>query len=161
MFDKKYLSKLKKTPGWPSEKKLNQGPVVVIECLEEIPCNPCETICKKGAIEIGCNITNLPKISDECNGCGKCIAYCPGQAIFIVDKTYSNKEASISIPYELLPFPKKGDIVMALDREGKDICKAKVIRVNNNQKNNKTNVVTISVPKKNSDIVRFFKPMNS
>jgi ferredoxin len=55
----------------PSDERLAAGPVAIIECIEEIPCNPCEAICHKGAISIGFPIINLPKIDRNlCEGCG-------------------------------------------------------------------------------------------
>ena len=32
----------------------------VIECTQNIPCNPCQDACPKGCISIGANITSLP-----------------------------------------------------------------------------------------------------
>ena len=157
MFDKKYIDKLRKSSGWPSDERLNQGPVAVIECIEEIPCNPCETVCPKNSITVGNPITNLPKFHDICTGCGKCLVVCPGLAVFMIDRTYSKTEASITIPYELIPLPNKGDIVIALNRMGEPVCKGKVLKINSNKNYNKTNLVTISIPKKYSDEVRFFK----
>ena len=70
-----------------SDARYAKGPVAVIECVQEIPCNPCEGACKFNAITIGEPITNLPKINEtNCTGCGVCVAQCPGLAIFIVDK---------------------------------------------------------------------------
>lgn len=157
MFDKKYFEKIKKTLGYPSEARLNQGPVAVIECLEEIPCNPCETVCPKKSITVGEPITNLPKINDICTGCGKCVVVCPGLAIFIVDRTYSETEAAITVPYELFPLPNKGDKIIGLNRQGGPVCEGTVLKVNSNKNFNRTNLVTIAVPKKCSYEVRFFK----
>jgi len=75
----------------------------------------------------------------------------------MIDRTYSETEASITIPYELIPLPNKGDIVIALNRMGETVCKGKVLKINSNKNYNKTNLVTISIPKKYSDEVRFFK----
>lgn len=157
MFNKKYVDKLKKSPGWPSEERLNEGPVAVIECLEEIPCNPCETACPKKSITVGYPITNLPEFNETCTGCGKCLVVCPGLAIFLVDKNHSPNEAALTIPYELLPLPSKGDKVIALDRTGKPVCEGIVKKVQTNKNNNKTNLVTILIPKRYYSSVRFFK----
>ena len=152
------IKEIKKSPGYPSIERLSKGPVAVIECIEEIPCNPCETVCKKKAIIVGKPITNLPRfLCDECDGCGKCLSICPGLAIFLVDNTFSESEASISIPYELLPLPEKGDLVDAIDRNGNIICEGRIVRVQNPKAFNHTAVVTFSVPKKYSEIVRNFK----
>jgi len=158
MFDNDYLKKLKKSAGWPSDKLIERGPVPIIECIEEIPCNPCETVCPKNCIEIGNCITDLPRpTGNECTGCGKCVVACPGLAIFLLDNKYSKDKAAITIPYELLPLPQKGEMVKAVDRQGNIVCDAKVIKVVSAKRNNKTNLVTIAVPKKFIDLVRFFK----
>ena len=152
------IEALKRAPCYPSDEALNKGPKAVIECPEEIPCNPCERICKKGAIVIGDPITNLPKfLPDKCNGCGRCIPICPGLCIFVVDKNYSEKDATISFPHEYLPLPEKGDVVDAVNRKGEVVCKGKVIKVLNPKGYNRTSVVTISVPKEFSDEVRGIK----
>lgn len=39
-------------PGVPSEERMRQGRVAVIECVQEIPCNPCSFLCKFNAITI-------------------------------------------------------------------------------------------------------------
>ena len=149
------LDQIRKCPGYPSKQRLARGKVAVIECIQDIPCNPCELACPKHAIEIGKPITNLPVFTAElCDGCGKCIAICPGLAIFIVDNNYSSREASVSIPFEMLPLPETGEIVNALDRDGRVVCEAKVIRVKNPKSFDRTAVVTFVVPKQYSELVR-------
>lgn len=145
-----YLSQdeLQKLPGVPTPERLAKGPVVVIECAQEIPCNPCEEACAKGAIRIGENIIELPVLEEEkCSGCALCIAACPGQAIFVVDATYSETEGTVTLPYEYLPLPQKGDVVDGLNRAGEAVCTARVLRVVNPKKYDHTAVITIVVPK--------------
>ena len=149
---------LEASPGYPSREDLEKGSVVVIECTEEIPCDPCETVCKKGAIVVGEPITNLPRLDPEkCNGCGLCIPICPGLAIFMVDATYSEDEGAVSFPHEYLPVPKEGDEVEAVDRRGEVICKGKVIKINSPKSYDHTPVVRVAVPKKYIDEVRGMK----
>ena len=152
------MSELQASPGYPSEKRFIAGPVAVIECIQEIPCNPCESACRFNAILVGKPITNLPRLVEEkCRGCGECIPACPGLAIFLVNENYSPTEAAVSIPYEYLPLPETGSIVYAMDRCGEDVCSARVIKVSNPRKNNGTAVVTIAVPRKLSNKVRSFR----
>ena len=151
-FDPEELEKL---PGVPSKERLMQGPVVVIECAQEIPCDPCEQACHKKAIQIGDSIINLPILdADKCTGCGLCIASCPGQAIFVVDMTYSDTEAAVQLPYEFLPYPEEGQVVDGLNRAGEKVCSAKVLKVLNPKKFDRTAVITITVPKQYAMEVR-------
>jgi Fe-S-cluster-containing hydrogenase component 2 len=125
----------------PSDEHLNKG-VAIIECVQEIPCDPCVGICPVNAISMK-NINAVPKIDyNKCTGCKRCVGICPGLAIFVI-KLMDDK-ALITLPYEFLPIPKIGETVTSLDREGKSRGKAKVVKVN---KSNKTNVVTIEVDK--------------
>jgi Fe-S-cluster-containing hydrogenase component 2 len=141
-------AELVKLPGMPSAERMQRGPVVVIECGQEIPCNPCEGLCRQGAITVGEPITNLPVLhEDKCTGCGLCIAGCPGQAIFVVDQTHSESEATVAMPYEFLPLPDKGQVVDGLDREGQAICSGRVVKVVNPKGFDRTPVVTVVVPK--------------
>jgi len=142
----------------PSPERLQQGRVAIIECVQEIPCNPCVDICPRAAITIVGNITNPPVIDfQKCNGCGLCVANCPGLAIFTVDETLSDETAEIGIPFEFRPLPEKGEIVQALDRAGQTVCTGQVVQIRNPRSYDRTPVVFISVPKAFSMIVRFFK----
>lgn len=154
------LEEIKKCNGYPSEERFSKGPVPIIECVEEIPCNPCETICNRNLIVVEKPITNYPRLIDPegvCTGCAQCIVICPGLAIFIVDKTFSEKEASIALPYEELPLPKKGEKVMGMNRAGSVVCEGYVYRVLAGKRLNHTNIVTIVIPKEFSDDARYFK----
>lgn len=152
------LEELKQCNMFPSEDRFARGPVAVIECVQEIPCNPCENACKQGSITVGNPITNLPQLNDEtCTGCGLCVAQCSGLAIFIVDKTFSETLATVSFPHEYLPLPEKGQVVDAVNRAGDVVCQGTVVRIQNPIKNDCTPVVTLSIPKEWADDVRGMK----
>ena len=144
-----YLSEeaVKDGGGVPSAARRRKGPVAVIECLEDIPCNPCESSCKTGAIRVGDDITNLPQLDEEkCVGCQSCVHVCPGQAIFMVDESLPNGRATVLMPYEYRPLPEKGDVVTALDRAGIELGDATVVAVRQSKKMDQTATVTIEVP---------------
>lgn len=148
------VDSFKETPGFPSKERINKGPVAIIECEQQIPCNPCETGCPRNAIEVGIPITNLPEIKeDACTGCGLCIAKCPGQAIFLLDMTFSTDKALIAFPYEYVPLPEIGQEVNAVDRGGKVVCTAIVNKIINKNVD-KTNVIFIEIDKKYVEEVR-------
>ena len=146
---------LAQCPGVPSEARMRRGRVACIECVQEIPCNPCEMICRFGAITVGDPITNLPHLDeDKCTGCGMCVANCPGLAITLIDKSYTQTEATVDFPFEYLPLPVEGDWVTAVGRDGQPICPGRVIRVTKSLAYAGTTVIRMEVPKDKADQVR-------
>lgn len=140
---------------FPNHARLNQGAVAVIECFQNIPCNPCYTACPRKAIKEFEDINDLPSIDyDLCNGCGLCISKCPGLAIMVVDMTYSEHEALIKIPYEFIPLPVENDMVKGVDREGNYVCDVKVVKVLNTKALDKTPIISIAVPKEHVKTIR-------
>jgi Fe-S-cluster-containing hydrogenase component 2 len=122
------LEVIKKKIVLPSKKRMEEGPVVIIECDEDIPCDPCVESCKIKAI-IKESLTAPPSVDyEKCTGCALCVAACPGLAIFVVDNSREDK-ALVYIPYEMLPAPKKGNKGDALDRSGKRVGSAIVEKV--------------------------------
>jgi len=142
------LQELELAEQIPPKERLKKGPVAIIECVEEIPCNPCVEICPQGAISITGGLNKIPRLDwDKCNGCGVCISGCPGLAIFMVDLTEGKEEAKVALPYEFLPLPDKGETVMALDRKGKPLGSAEVLRVQRGKRLDRTPIVTIALPR--------------
>ena len=122
------LKVIKKLAALPSKERMEKGPVVIIECIEDIPCDPCVESCNTKAI-IKESLTAAPIVDyEKCTGCALCVAFCPGLAIFVVDCSREDK-ALVYIPYEMLPAPQKGDRGDALDRSGKRIGSVEVAKV--------------------------------
>jgi Fe-S-cluster-containing hydrogenase component 2 len=149
---------LKDLPGFPGINRLGSKPVAILECDQEIPCNPCEDICPNKAISVGSPITNLPVIDpSRCNGCLNCIRVCPGLCIFVIIKDYSGDSSLVYIPYEFLDIPDKDEEVTVLDRYGRDICRGRVIKVMKKDKKYRTAVIAIQVPKRFVNSARHLK----
>lgn len=131
----------------------------VMECTQNIPCNPCQDACPKGCISIGKNITSLPVVTEgaQCIGCGMCVASCSGQAIFLIDEQFEPGYASVTIPYEFLPLPEAGTKGKGLGRDGKPVCEAEVVHVKTAKTFDKTHLLTIRVPEKMAMKARFFR----
>ena len=140
----------------PSSERRASGPYAIIECFQEIPCNPCTISCPFDAILPMEDINDLPElVPDLCTGCGICAGVCPGLAIFIVDESLGDGRATISIPYEFSPLPAKGDRVSAVDRAGMHVTEATVTRVLGGKRKG-TPLVTLSVPLDQVHRIRFF-----
>lgn len=119
--DEKVLAEL------PSEERRKKGPYALIECFQHIPCNPCSTSCRFGAILPMKDINELPKVDySRCIGCGLCAAHCPGLAIFIINEAFSETQTEILMPFEYLPLPEKGSEVDAVNRDGVTVTRATV-----------------------------------
>ena len=139
----------------PPIERTKKGPVATNECIEEIPCNSCAMICPTKAVEMP-NINAMPKVHfDKCIGCTLCLQVCPGLAFFMLDKSKSPEGKTwVTVPHELLPIPKVGDIVKALDRTGKHVTDAKVVRVIKSPKAYGTYLITVEVDDKYAYHVR-------
>lgn len=137
----------------------NAGVYPVIECTQNIPCNPCQDACKFGCIQVGKTITSLPVVDSkaDCKNCGMCVASCSGQAIFLIDETAEGEYVNITIPYEFSPLPEKGAMGKALDRSGKEICDAKVVACKVIPAYDHTALLTMQVPEEYKMKVRFYK----
>lgn len=152
----------KKDIRTPSEKRFQKGPVAIIECIQKIPCNPCVESCPRNAITIQGSINNTPEVSfDKCNGCGMCLANCPGLAIFLIDKTYDNKKSTVSVPYEFTPLPEKGEKVELLDRSGEKCGEGEVVKTRNPKIQDRTPIVTLAVDTSLVMDVRFFRRISN
>lgn len=149
---------LKSAGMYPSEERMRRGPVAVAECIEKIPCNPCESSCRLKAIAIGENISDLPRITEEaCTGCGICIAACSGLAIFVLDKSYSDTVGTVSFPFEYLIDFAEGDTVDAVNRAGEVVCRGVVRKISQTKASDRTTVIKLEVPIDMVDEVRGVK----
>lgn len=148
--------------AYSKQPQLDTGPIgklrPVIECFENIPCNPCQTSCPTGAIEVPDNINSLPRINYErCSGCGVCVSKCPGLAIFMVQENIEPGYDLVVLPCEMLPVPEKGQKVFGLDRDGKKVCEAFVVKTLRFV--DKTNLVYLKVPAGFASKVRNFQQL--
>ena len=142
---------LKSEPGRMNSVKVplqNEGVMPIIHCVQEIPCNPCSTICPTNSIKMqGDPILGLPEYEGKCIGCGKCVAICPGLAITLVDFRKDSNFPLVTLPYEVFNhIIKKGDSVECVDIDGNALGKFPVESVLNVKVNNRTQLIKVKVP---------------
>lgn len=130
----------------PTIEHMKKGPVPIIEDPEEIPCDACAYYCPSGAITLE-TLVSIPRVNyDKCIHCTICVQVCPGLAVFLVDKSKSPENKTwVTVPHELLPVPREGDLVKILDRVGNILGKAPVVRVLKSPKSAGTYLITVEV----------------
>jgi len=127
-----------------------EGVFPVIHCVQEIPCNPCTSVCPQGAIVMeGEDIRSLPEyVGSGCTGCAKCVAICPGLAITLVDYRQDAGYPTVTIPFEFSPDSiHAGDVVIVLDTEGNVLGNVEVIKVQAPRFANRTLLVRVRAPR--------------
>lgn len=134
-----------------------EGIFPVIHCIQEIPCNPCSTVCPTHSIHLtGDPIMGIPEYQGRCTGCGKCVTICPGLAITLVDFRQNPEEPLVTVPYELSNHRLAvGDRVRAVDIDGHVLAELEVVKIRD-QKKSRMQLVTIKArPDIASRIVSF------
>ena len=145
---------LKSPPGPITEPTDDSSPETgitpVIHCHQQIPCNPCVSVCKQGVIQIpGDSFLERPQVvNNECIGCNRCLFVCPGLAISLVDYREDQENPTVSLAYEVYNYEyKKGDLVPLTDYEGDRLQEAIVIDTAIGKASRKTQIIKVRVPK--------------
>lgn len=98
---------LKSRPGAVKHREppsKEEGVFPVFHCTQEMPCNPCTSVCPQHAIRTENDaITGLPYFNDreDCTGCASCVAVCPGLAVTLVDYRKDPAHPLVVLPYEV------------------------------------------------------------
>lgn len=158
---------LKSRPGRTYQEKTNNlmtGVYPVIHCHQEIPCDPCITVCPRHLIKIeGDNIMGLPVYlasadGKNCTGCEKCVVICPGLAITMVDFRKNADFPTVTIPFELLKENVAiNDKVMAVDTEGRELGQVEIIDIKTIKANDRTVLVKVKAARAIAELIAGLK----
>ncbi len=155
---------LKSRPGAVVTEEVPQvqaGVLPVFHCTQEIPCNPCTTVCPRGCIIIeGDGVGGIPEyVGDGCTACGRCVAICPGLAITLLDCRKDPANPTVTVAYE---FPSEtvraGDSVTALDTEGTILGDVEVIKVRAPKFADRANLVRVRAPREIAHRIAGIRP---
>jgi NADPH-dependent 2,4-dienoyl-CoA reductase/sulfur reductase-like enzyme/Fe-S-cluster-containing hydrogenase component 2/bacterioferritin-associated ferredoxin len=148
---------LKSKPGKVVQERIPEdetGVVPVFHCSQEIPCDPCTSVCTQKAIYIDPNdIRQLPefigeKLGKKCTGCEKCVTICPGLAITLVDYRKDAEHPTVTLAYEFLKESiQVDDVVTVLDASGTVLGNVQVTAVRAIKANDRTVAVKVQAPK--------------
>ena len=166
-MDQSFLEKaeiLKSHPGKIIEREapeLHDSFQPIIHCDQEIPCNPCTSVCPKGGIELrgeNENIMDIPYFTDDCTGCALCMAICPGLAITMARKV-DEQTAEVILPHEFIPTFEVGDKIVVTDKDGNVLEKPEVIKMRFNKKF-KTHLITVKTSLENATKIAGIRVQN-
>ncbi len=144
---------MKKKPPMPSKSNFpekEEGIFPLFHCNQEIPCNPCTSVCPQEQIKTEEDlITNLPYFKDEkeCIGCGKCVAVCPGLAVTLVDYRKDKDYPSVTFPLELSESRLQKGISIFVVSNDSVLGEFEISRVRVLKEFPKTQLITIKLPK--------------
>jgi sarcosine oxidase, subunit alpha len=145
---------LKSKPGASTPEETpdgEDGVMPVFHCTQEIPCNPCTSVCPKKLIAIDASdIRRLPQYeggaaAGTCVGCDSCVAVCPGLAITLVDFRKDPELPTVTIPMEFgAERPRVGQRVTVLETMGAPLAEAEVSAV---RRSDRTLLVRVRLPR--------------
>jgi NADPH-dependent 2,4-dienoyl-CoA reductase/sulfur reductase-like enzyme/Fe-S-cluster-containing hydrogenase component 2/bacterioferritin-associated ferredoxin len=145
---------LKSKPGPATRRQPPQkddGVFPIFHCYQEVPCNPCTSVCPVGIVHTQDDkITGLPYIDDmeACTGCASCLAVCPGLSVTMVDFREDPTHPFVTLPYEVWREKVEvGQIVPVTDLDGAVLGYFPVEKVRSRKKYPGTLLVQLKVDK--------------
>jgi len=154
---------LKSRPGEVVDQNipdLEEGVFPIMHCTQEIPCDPCSTVCPRHLIHVDpLDIRHLPEVDyfaeKGCIACGRCVAVCPGLAVTLVDYRKGNENALVTLPFEQDPMSvSEGDEIELTSTEGLSLGTATIKTIKKiKDYANGTSLLTVEVPREIAKLI--------
>jgi ferredoxin len=122
--------KIRSFSGVPQEGQ-KKKPLASVECLEEIACSVCQTVCPTQAIQISPRAEPPARILSEdlCTACGICLKACPSEAISMIEEKEDQSLSLLTLPWKGKQLWKEGEFATLLNRRGDALGSARVKKV--------------------------------
>jgi sarcosine oxidase, subunit alpha len=145
---------LKSKPGRPEQRPLpaaEEGVLPIFHCSQEVPCNPCTTVCPQNAVHTEDDrLTGLPWRDENqtCTGCLNCVAVCPGLAITLIDFRKDAEHPLVTLPYEIgRQAVAKGQLIGITDVDGSLLAQVPVVNIRQKKNYPRTLLVQVRLEK--------------
>ena len=128
---------------------LEEGIFPIFHCTQEIPCNPCTSVCPQNQIHtVDDLISQLPYFhgEKECIGCGACVAVCPGLAITLVDYRKDPQNPTVTFPMELSDQKMQPETPILVTSENGNLGKFRIFRSRILHDYPKTQLISVKLP---------------
>jgi ferredoxin len=122
--------KIRTFQGVPQHEHKNR-PIASVECIEEIPCNICQTVCPTSAIQLGTPpTTRQPKLNeDACTACGLCVAACPSNSIPLIQDQDGGSTSPLTLAWRGVRPWSAGEYASLVNRRGETLGSARITAV--------------------------------
>ena len=146
---------LKSRPGNVFQEDLSilpEGVMPGFHCSQEIPCDPCSSLCPHGLIVVDKkDIRAVPTFVGNnycCEVCEKCVAGCPGLAITLVDYRANPDKPIVSISYEFSSqMITRDDEVTILNTEGHSLGDTEILDIHSIKSSDRTMIIQVEANK--------------
>ncbi|MBN1825395.1 MAG: (2Fe-2S)-binding protein [Candidatus Eisenbacteria bacterium] len=124
-----------KSPGGAvhpyEEETRREGIYPILHCTQEIPCNPCMTVCPNNLIHTEDHpILGMPEFDGDCTGCMKCVTICPGLAVTLVDRRKDPESPVVIVPFELGAWRvAEGEEIAVVDHAGEALGRGRLLKI--------------------------------
>jgi len=126
---------------------------LLVECPQEIPCDPCASACSTGAISLERELCSRPRVREElCSGCLSCLEACPVSCIYLMEEVEGSSLLTLAL--DRLPRPRKGDEVILKDARGRELGRGRVVRSKKSRKDSGLCILTVRAPSDLAAITR-------